>query len=413
MAALWAHVVYSVWSDYGLFYYLGGDFGIYRSIAQAMRAEGPRALYDLDLVAPYARDLAPYYGPFAHGLNLGPGPYPAIYIIPFIALSTVSPPVGFAIWTALCFALALAAVRGMTERLPQRGWGLTASAILFFPVGFALFFGQLTMLLLYGFYRAYRALEGGHDFRAGLWSGALWLKPQYAVFVFLVLLFKLRWRALTGLAVAGAIILLGSVGIAGVHGMRAYFATFRSMSGFRDVMPIVSPKIMMNWRGLLASFLPEDVADETGQVVTGVLSIATVATLLLIWRGEWNPRGDRFPSQMLATVIVMMLASYHNHIHSGALLLVPGLALAARRDNPRVLRALLLAALYLPLPVFFATGSTRRVAWLLIALMLGALAIIVRAELFALLRRQPDRSVHTSLSAHEPAPRTGEAVVAT
>jgi alpha-1,2-mannosyltransferase len=388
MAALWAQFVYTSWRENGLFKYLGGDFGIYRSIAQAVLAEGPRAMYDLDLVSPFARELTPYYGPNSHVLNLGPGPYPAVYILPFLGLTLFSPPVGFLIWSLAGAALAFAVVRGMAARLPERGCGLIASALLFFPVGFALFFGQLTMLFLYGFYRAYRSLEDGRDFRAGLWCGALYLKPQYLVPLSLVFLLKGRWRALGGLALAGLMVLLGSAAIVGTEGLRVYLATLRSMSGFRDVMPIVTPRIMINWRGLLANFLPEDVSDVTGQRLTLLLSILTMATLLLIWRGPWRSRSTRFPIQMLATVIVMMLASYHNHIHSGALLLVPALAAAANKDNPRFLRTVLLLGLYVPLPLFVVTGSTVRVAWLYVALMLAALGIIIRDELPSLLRSE-------------------------
>jgi hypothetical protein len=310
MAALWTHVLRSIWLSYGLFYCIGGDFGIYRSIAQAVRAHGARAMYDLSLVAPYALGLTGYYGPGAHNLFLGPGPFPAIYILPFLALTTCSPVVGYVIWTLSSLALAYAVVQGMA-RPPSRGWGLTLSSLLFFPVVMALVYGQLTMLFLYGFYRAYRSFEDGREFQAGQWCGALYLKPQYLVPLLLVLLLKCRWRALSGLVVAGMVVLLGSVAIVGPSGLRAQFETMRAMSGFRDVMWIVGPRFMINWRGLLANILPADVSDRVGQLVTAILSIATVAVLPLVWRGGWNARSDRFPTQMLATVIVMMMASYH------------------------------------------------------------------------------------------------------
>ena len=341
MAALWFQFFYKFWRDSG-FKYLGGDFGIYLSIARATLAEGPRAIYDLDLVRPSAIGLMRYYGPNHHVLNQGPGPYPAVYILLFLGLTPFSPPVGYLLWSLVEAMLAFAVVRGMTARLAERGWGLTASAMLFFPVGFALFFGQLTMLLLYGFYRAYWSLEEGRDFRAGLWCGTLLLKPQYLASLFLVFLLKGRWRALGGLALAGFVVLLGSAAIVGWAGMRAYLATLRSISGFRDVMAVVAPRIMINWRGLLANFLPADVSDVTGQRLTLLLSILTIATLPLIWQGPWRPSVPRFAIQMLATVIVMMLGSYHNHIHSGALLLVPGLAAAANQNSPRHLRTVLL-----------------------------------------------------------------------
>jgi hypothetical protein len=186
---------------------------------------------------------------------------------------------------------------------------------------------------------------------------------------------------LAGSLLAGLVILLGSLAIVGPSGLRASLATVRSMSGFRDVMPIVIPKIMINWRGLMATFLPEETSEATGQTITLILSIATAAALIIVWRGEWNPCGDRFPTQVLATAIVMMMASYHNHIHSAALLLVPGMAVFAKVQSPRHLRSILLLGLFVPVPLFFATGSTLRVAWLFIALMLAALAIIVATEL--------------------------------
>jgi Glycosyltransferase family 87 len=385
MAILWVHVLHSIWQRYGLFYFIGGDFGIYRSIATATLAEGSRAMNDLDLVAPFARELTRYYGPDAHNLNLGPGPYPAVYILPFLALTACSPIVGYAIWTMASLALAFAVVRGMTARFREGGWGLITSCVLFFPIVMALVYGQLTAMFFYGFYRAYRSLEGGRDFRAGLWTGALYLKPQYVVFLILVFLLARRWRALGGLMLAGLLVLLGSLAIVGPEGIRAQYETLRAMSGFRDVDPIIAPRWMINWRGLLATFLPEDVTGRTGKLITAILSIGTVGLLPLVWRGSWNPGSERFAVQMLATVVVMMLASYHNHIHSAALLLIPGLAVAAQRKRPRYLMAVLLVGLYAPLPLYFARASMMSVTWLLIALMLAALGIIVKGEVAALL----------------------------
>jgi Glycosyltransferase family 87 len=226
-------------------------------------------------------------------------------------------------------------------------------------------------------------LERGDDFRAGLWSGALYLKPQYAIFLFLVFLLKRRWHALGGLVLAGIMVWMGSLAIVGPDGMRAWYETLRGMSGFRDVLPMVSPQWMINWRGLFASLFPEDVSERTGQLVTAVFSVLTVAVLPLVWRGEWNPRGERFAVQMLATVIVMMLASYHNHIHSAALLLVPGLAVAAQKGQPRFLRIVLAAGLFVPLALYFVTASMLYVSWLMIALMLATLGLILHDELMS------------------------------
>ncbi|MGC8641654.1 MAG: glycosyltransferase family 87 protein, partial [Isosphaeraceae bacterium] len=322
------------------FFFIGGDFGIYRSIAKATLAVGARAMYDLDLVAPFARELMSYYGPDPHGLNLGPGPYPAVYILPFMALTFCPPPLGYAIWTCLGLAIGCAVARGEAGPSP-RPWSVVLSGVVYFPVVSALIYGQLTMLFVYGFYRAYHDLTNGRDLRAGLWCETLYLKPQYVAFPLLVFLLKKRWRAAGGLLLAGLVVLLGSLAIVGPEGMIAQYRTLQDMSGFRDVNWIVGPRLMINWRGVLANVLPGDISDRTGQLLTLGFSVATLGVLPLVWRGRWNPNGDRFPVAMLATVIVMMMASYHNHIHSAALLMVPGMEVAAQPGGSRVLKALL------------------------------------------------------------------------
>jgi hypothetical protein len=380
MAALWLPVLHEIWQRYGMFYFIAGDFAIFRSTAIATSGEGTLALYNLDVVVPYAEQLRVYYGPDARGLNLGPGPYPAVYILPFLCLSRVSPSTGYAIWTAVGVALAFAVVRGMSIRNRNAGWGLVISAVLFFPLMAALILGQLTMLFFYGFYRSFRALEEGRDLSAGLWAGALYLKPQYVVWFALALVLKRRWHAIAGLALAGMAVLLSSLAIVGTDGFAAWYQVLGGMSGFRKVLPMVSPQWMINWRGLFASFLPEDISERTGQLATAAASLLTVGTLLLVWRGRWEPRTYRFATQMLATVIVMMMASYHNHIHSASLLLVPGLAVAAHDAAPLWLGRMLLAGLYVPLPLYFVTGSMMYVSWLFIGLMLATLAVLVHAE---------------------------------
>ena len=212
---------------------------------------------------------------------------------------------------------------------------------------------------------------------------------------------------------AGLLILLGSMAIVGPEGLRAQYETLHAMSAFRDVDPIIAPQWMINWRGLLASFLPEDVTDRTGKLITVVLSIATVGLLPLVWRGPWDPRSERFAIQMLATVLVMMLASYHNHIHSAALLLIPGLAVAAQRKRPRDLVPILLTGLYAPLPLYFARASMMSVTWLFIALMLAALGIIVNGEVAALVGGEEPRLATGGPDSRESEPATPERLATT
>ncbi len=403
MAAMWIYTGFVIWRTRGLFDWIGIDFAIYRSIATSFLASGPSAVYDLDAMAEHLRPLAAYYGPWADDLKIGPGPYPAIYLLPFLPLAGLSPHAGFLAWSAANLLLALVVSRDLAGPMRRGRWWGIAMMLLFFPVSYAVFVGQVTIILLFAFHRAYRAFERGEEFRAGMWSGVLLLKPQYAVFLAIVLLFKRRWHAVSGMAATGLILAAGSWALVGTDGLWDYVATLRAMSGFRRVHPIVCPDQMINWRGLLVNLLPADVGEARGLFLTGLLSVATVATLPWLWRHPWDPRSERFAVQLLGLMIVTMMASLHNHSHGAALLLVPGTLLLARGKTPFALRGLILAAGFAPLFTFFATQSARHVSWVLICVMLGLFAAIIRAELAELaIRASPAASDPVDLPSPTP-----------
>ncbi|MGC8642453.1 MAG: hypothetical protein ACP5XB_21540 [Isosphaeraceae bacterium] len=66
-------------------------------------------------------------------------------------------------------------------------------------------------------------------------------------------------------------------------------------------------------------------------------------------------------------------------------MMVPGMEVTAQRSASRVLKALLLAGLFLPPVLYFVTASMISVCWLFIALMLAGLAAIVWGEIEELL----------------------------
>ena len=101
MAAFWVPVLHGIWRDYGLFYFMGLDFGIYRSAAAAAITDGSSAMYDMDALASHARKLMAYYGPSARGLNVGPMVYPAVFLLPVLPLVALAPPAGYLLWTAI------------------------------------------------------------------------------------------------------------------------------------------------------------------------------------------------------------------------------------------------------------------------------------------------------------------------
>jgi hypothetical protein len=250
------------------------------------------------------------------------------------------------------------------------------------PLAYTLFVGQPVVILAYGLYRGYVALERGHDVRAGMWLGLLLLKPQYALFFLLVLLYKRRWSALVGAALTGTAIGAISLAMIGPAGIPAYAEMMRYASGFRDVDDIVNAREMISWRGLLVSALPETVTESQGTIATFALSALTALTLLPIWRGRWHPAASSFAPRVLATVIVTLLASFHSHIHGAALLVVPAIALAAQGGGPRYVQSAMRLALLVPMFIFTPSLATGAISFIFIVLMLLALGSILLREGF-------------------------------
>jgi hypothetical protein len=109
-------------------------------------------------------------------------------------------------------------------------------------------------------------------------------------------------------------------------------------------------------------------------------SAATALALWPVWRGPWAADGPRFDRQLLATMLVTMLAGFHNHAHGATLLVAPALAVLAGRAAGPVLGALLFLAVLLPNAVFFATLNGVWATSSLVGLMAAALAALLASE---------------------------------
>ncbi len=347
-------MVLGLWSSYGLFYAIGVDWAMFWAGARAFFAHGPASVYDLGALRDAIQPLAGYYGPAAPGLKVNPVPYPPLFLLLVAPFTFPAPPLGFLLWTMVNLALSASAVRGMLCRYPSAPRRIGLATLLFLPVWWSLLVGQPMGLLLFAFYRAYRAFEEERDVSAGLWCGVLLLKPQYAAVLVLLLIFKRRWAAVLGVGLAGTALALSSLVILGLDGLVTFL---RSVVGYADGFQAtsyrMSPVEMVSWRGFLAAVAPE-LAEFSGLALTAVLSALTLGLLAWLWRGSWQPREPRFPLLMLAAVIATLLVGYDVHRQGGALLVVPALALAAQSDRPRWLRWSLCAGLFGPAAAAFA-----------------------------------------------------------
>jgi hypothetical protein len=378
---LWAASATLVCLDLGLFDWLGVDFALF-STGVRLFAEGrPAAIFDLSALGKAVKPFLAYIYNVPDEIACGPIPHQAVTFLWYAPFAFLRPSLGYLLWVVMNLTVAALVVRRLVDRFTEPSWALTALLLTFFPLAYTVFVGQPIVIMLLAFAQAYRAWERERDFEAGLWCGVLALKIQYPVFIALVLIAKGRWRSVAGIICSTLAIFLSSWAVFGTQGMLDFLATMRSLTGFRAVHPFICPRQMINWRGLLVNVMPMGTSESLGLGLTMALSVLTASALLVVWRGRWDPSSPRFASQMLATMLVTMLANFHNHIHGATLLLVPAVVMMAQGNVRPSMALLFRIALYAPILLFFLSLRAQYVTFFMIGLMVTALLLIVEEAL--------------------------------
>lgn len=328
----------------GLFAVLGVDWARFWGAARAFSVV-PASGYHLTAIASFMQPLVHYAHRQAGGIRVGPAPYPPLFLKLFDIFTLPSPPLGFLFWTALNVGLAVFVARQLARRISKDStWLVTLLLLSAFPLMMELFVGQVVVLLLACLLQAVTDLEQGHEFRAGIWTGLLVLKPQYAVCLIAVCLWKRRTSALAGIATGAAILIVGSLAVGGDDGLIAYMrlliTAYPSYTGNIGI----DPSGMLGWRSLILTLLPRLGAIPSLGVVA-LLSLLSLGLLPLIWRGEWEPTSHRFARQLLATFAITLLVAYHSQPHGAALLIVPGSLVVADASAPPAASWLLVGTL--------------------------------------------------------------------
>ncbi|HEX3722591.1 MAG TPA: glycosyltransferase family 87 protein [Nitrolancea sp.] len=374
------------WSTLGMFYVVGVDWSRFWGAARAFVVVGPKSGYDLNAIAHFMQPFLLYYSDNINSvaLKVGPAPYPPIFLALFAPFTIPPPQIGFLLWTIANLLIAIPVARSLAGHFPaDQQRAVTTLLLLFFPLMMALFVGQMVIILLFAFWKAYQALEQGDDFRAGLWLGVLLIKPQYAVVLLAVLLLKRRYWAIGGSALTALAVLLSSLLVGGVDGVVAYvrmiLVDYPNYSGGLAI----DPQSMISWRALVLNLIP-NVGKTEGLVLTALLSLISLVMLAVIWRGEWNPRSPRFANQMLATMIVSLLVAYHSQVHGAVLLMVPGALIAAGSPSSPFIKKLILVSVFGPpfatLLSLIIQGNAGMVSLLYLPLMIMALIAILKYD---------------------------------
>lgn len=340
------------------------DFIAFASGAHILRA-GSTCLYcsstqiDVEAQLLNISPAAGFHNPYTNA------PLAAWLMQPLAGLQLSTAAAVFAVFSLACLMLGMVL---LWRRMPQE-WSMSTRAAVTglgaLTIGTASAINQWDYLLLLLALAALLAFDRDQPGVAGLLLGAMLIKPQAVWLVGLALVAGRQWRALGGMAAAGAIWLVTG-------------------------LLIVGPKQLWQWPQLILSVhvgeasrtagLPAIVADITGNNAAGFIStgLFVAVALLVAWRAR-----NRLRDPVLAVacgLIGSLLFSPHVYLQDLCLLTIP-LLLWTVRSRPAALGAMLIVNLALVAEAHAPLGGVNILPY--------ALLLFCGAGSIALLRRAP------------------------
>ena len=310
------------------------DFSQFWTSAWIIRDGATPMLFDMNVQAAFTKRLILEAATTDTGRSLvfrDPYFYPPPLALLFVSLTILPLPWAFATWSIVSLLLFATAVALPLRSHPLRGT-LAAAMLSYLGVIMTLREGQMNALLPLSLTLSMLALSRGQPFLGGVLIGLLWLKPQYAVLLPLVFLFKRRWRELGGMMVTGLALASLSFAMLGTSGMIAYFEVLRGVGRFHPSL-YTWQEVMINWRALIMGLAP-DLPETAGSALMLTAGAATGLLTLLAWRGDWDPESPIFPIQLLVTVLATIIATPHSHFYGTVLALAPVAAMMSRPVAP-------------------------------------------------------------------------------
>jgi hypothetical protein len=305
------------------------DFRTFYTTGHMLRSGDP--IYD------YAAETSAQsalVSPNAYALPFLSPPFAALLFVP---LSLVGYHAAYFIFFALNLglcALTLYLMRPFSSALNARWRPATTLLFLsFFPLGIALVFGQLSLLLLLLYCACFVALENGRPALAGALLAVALIKFQVALPVALLFLIWRQWRFVAGFISAALALALISLRITGAKVMETYLHSLFSMSqqsmSQQSSSAAAQAKYAMfsaqmpNLYGFLHTI--SGAASSSGASLRGAslrtaswsLALTLLLSLLtLLWAALQRPS---LPLALLAGILV----SFHLYLYDLTLLLLP------------------------------------------------------------------------------------------
>ena len=274
------------WTDFVHFYTLG----------DVARTRDSALLYDSRSLNARQSQLVP--DSREDGFVAVYGPQTALLFAPFSRLPYVAAGACWALLTLVVYLTSLwLAWRPAREVLKDRAF-IVAAALAFPPAWQLVIYGQTTAVVLAAFAGGLWALERNRHVLAGVALSLLLVKPQWGLIVAIVLLSRLEFRVISGIALGAALQLSAVVAVFGSAVLMEYGRALRELPLITRLLEPDAYK--MHSLRAITDLLPGGIAP----VVWVLLSIAIAWNAVRVWGDAAQPLRVRYGVMVLASALV-------------------------------------------------------------------------------------------------------------
>lgn len=367
---LWVYTFHAIYSDSGLFWWLGTDYAQYYSHSQALWSDDPGNIYRPESYSANYQQLQSDFIKNRQPTEPTSVPYPPIFAWLFTPFTLPGPLVGFLLWEGINVLGALYLAFRAAQLFSPSARVLVALIVLTsFPLVDTLLVAQPQILLACAVAECFLALRRGQDFVAGLFLSCLLIKPQYGLLFGLFLVWKRQWSAVAGAAVGGIFLIGGSIVVAGWEAFLAYPNAIGEMAVFKGYWE----QNMINWRSLVLVAHP-GIDSWNGMLLTQIMAGLTIVALMVVSTGRWMRNTSLFAVQFTLVTIATLLVTHHSFEYGAVMLTVPLAAVLSESKVSAWTRFSVLAGLFFSNLYFVLTLDITFTARILTFALLGCFA---------------------------------------
>jgi len=307
----------------------GLDFTPEYVAARMLADHGDLRVYDYEVVKARGREMG-LHGPLGPDDPVVNYAYPPWLVVAYVPISRLPWEVARKVWFALSLAASFGAVALFAaacaprrEDMPLWATVAAAAACFYFPIPYGLMAGQANDLSLLGIAGCAWFLRQDRPFLAGLCLAPAGMWKIFTGFPALYLLARREWRALAGLTVGCAALVLASLPFVGVQTWIDWATYMRVHNTVGDVAPrdhgIAAAAMRLFQETSTAR--PLVVSPALVTATKAVLSLLACALAALALRRD-HPRADpRRIAQIGATLVLAVLLTPKAWEHYGVYLL--------------------------------------------------------------------------------------------